>query len=97
MSHDFFWQGIQPFGWPKHSENCFVTPDQLCFECYGLLAPVPISQRRRIWERNQALKQQVPDPLPPMFLYRLAAALAANPQIFAPIMQQLNLYTKEPR
>jgi len=77
---------------PPHSDQCFTSVDYLCSECYWLLAPVPISRRRRVWLEHQRKSRGQPAPLPDDFLDRLAADMAANPHRFAAIIQFLNNY-----
>jgi hypothetical protein len=89
-----FWGMSDPFApvYPPHSDDCFTTPDKLCEDCYGLLAPLPIRQRREAWLARERQRRGLDQPLPESFRRALAASLRFDPERFALIIQFLNSY-----
>lgn len=83
------------YHWPAHSELCLTTVGHKCRACDELLAPYPLSRHRDIYRQHFFKSLGIPRPLDEKFLDRLAAALAADPERFAPIIQFLTTYKGE--
>lgn len=95
MSQNFLLPGPGEAVWPAHSELCLESCDNMCADCYTLLAPHPRRRWREIYRQHYCRRRGLPDPLSLQFMDRLRATLALEPERYAPIIQFLSTYERK--